>query len=111
MAHDPHLEARIDLLSAHWPGFAKKRMFGGMGWLVRGNMAFGIWKDSLVVRCGTQAYAAALARPHVAEFDVTGRPMAGWVLVAPDGLDDDPALLDWLVAGRDFAAALPDKGG
>jgi hypothetical protein len=109
MAHDKEMEARIDQLSLNWPGFAKKKMFGGLGYLLNGNMAFGIWKDSLVVRCGAESYARNLDQPGVAEFDITGRPMAGWVLVDPDALAEEASLLGWLERGRDFAATLTAK--
>lgn len=109
MAYDTELEARIDLISLAWPGLAKKAMFGGKGYLLLGNMAFGIWKDHLVVRCGPDRYPACLAQPHVAEFAVTGKPMAGWVLVAPEGFADEPTLATWLETGRDFAVTLPAK--
>ncbi len=109
MAHDKELEGRIDLLSLNWPGMSKKKMFGGVGWLLNGNMAFGIWKDSLVVRCGAEAYADCLSLPGVAEFNVTGRPMVGWLLVGPDICASEDALLGWLERGRDFAASLEAK--
>lgn len=109
MAHDKDLEARIDLSSLNWPGLSKKKMFGGIGYLLNGNMAFGIWKDSLVVRCGAESYGRCLALPDVAEFDVTGRPMVGWLLVGPDAFIGEDALLDWLARGRDFAATLEAK--
>lgn len=109
MAYDTALEERIDLLSLNWPGLAKKRMFGGLGYLLRGNMAFGIWHERLVVRCGLAAYERCLARPGTAECDITGRPMAGWVLVAPEGFASGDELLAWLERGRDFAAGLPAK--
>lgn len=109
MAHDTRLEARIDLASLNWPGLAKKAMFGGMGYLMRGNMAFGIWRDHLIVRCGPAGYADCLALPDTRPFDVTGRAMTGWVMVAPDGLETDAGLAAWLERGREFAASLPDK--
>lgn len=109
MAHDTELEARVDLLSLYWPGLAKKKMFGGVGYLMNGNMAFGIWKHSLVVRCGPEAYPRYLAMPGVSEFDVTGRPMSGWLLVAPDVFAGEVDLQAWLERGRDFAATLPAK--
>lgn len=109
MAYDKDLEARIDLASLHWPGLEKKKMFGGIGYLLNGNMAFGILRDSLVVRCGTEAYGECLARPGVGEFEVTGRPMAGWVLVAPEAIDEAAGLSRWLVTGRDYAASLEPK--
>ncbi|HRH81680.1 MAG TPA: TfoX/Sxy family protein [Thiobacillaceae bacterium] len=109
MAYDKDLEARVDLLSLNWPGIAKKKMFGGVGYLVQGNMAFGIVRDSVVVRCGPERYAANLARPGVSEFDLTGKAMAGWVMVSPDAWRDDAGLTAWLEMGRDFAVTLPAK--
>lgn len=109
MAYDTDLAARIDRQILHWPGFAKKPMFGGLGYLLQGNMAFGIWQDQLIVRCGAEHYARCLAQPDVREFDITGRAMTGWVMVAPAGCDEDRALASWLARGRDFAAGLPPK--
>lgn len=109
MAYDNELEARIERLSLAWPGFQRKKMFGGVGWLFQGNMAFGILKDSLVVRSAPEAYAGFLARPGVGEFAVTGRPMKGWLLVAPEAIEQESALLEWLEIGRDFAATLAAK--
>lgn len=109
MPYDPDLEARIDLLSLHWPGFAKKAMFGGKGYLLQGNMAYGIWHDKLIVRCGHERYAACLAMPGARVFDITGKAMDGWVMVAPEGFETEATLLAWLERGRDFAAGLPAK--
>ncbi|MFN2119118.1 MAG: TfoX/Sxy family protein, partial [Anaerolineales bacterium] len=60
-------------------------MFGGIGFLVNGNMACGVHRDSLIVRLGTAEYEAALKRPHVKVFDMTGRPMKGWITVSAPG--------------------------
>jgi TfoX/Sxy family transcriptional regulator of competence genes len=109
MAYDPELEARIDLAALHWPGLGKKKMFGGVGYLLNGNMAFGILKRSLVVRCGPEAQGRYLALPGVSVFDVTGRPMAGWLLVAADAIEADADLQRWLEAGMSFAASLEPK--
>jgi len=109
LAYDHELEARIDLAALNWPGLEKKKMFGGIGYLLNGNMAFGVLKDSLVMRCGPEACQASLGRPGVGRFDVTGRPMAGWLLVAPEAIESAPELDAWLAAGRDFAACLEPK--
>ena len=109
MPYDPGLEARIDELCDDWDGFAKKKMFGGIGYLKNGNMAFGIWKDFLIVRCGPERHFESLARPHTRPFDITGRSMTGWVMVAPEGIEEDAALLDWLSIGSRHAATLPPK--
>ncbi len=109
MAYDTSLAERIDHLSLNWPGLGKKKMFGGLGYLLNGNMAFGILKDSLIVRCGPESYAACLARPGAREFDITGKPMTGWVTVAAEAIEPDAELLAWLERGRDFAASLEAK--
>ena len=72
---------RIDVLVNAWSGLAKRKMFGGVGYVIEGNMAFGIWKHSLVVRCGPERQAECLRERHTSRFDITGRPMKGWLLV------------------------------
>lgn len=109
MAYDTALEARIDGLSVGIEGLDKRRMFGGIGYLLRGNMAYGIWHDSLVLRCGPDDYAECLACNGVREFDVTGRPMKGWVLVSAAAIGADASLDAWLERGRAFALSLPPK--
>jgi TfoX/Sxy family transcriptional regulator of competence genes len=109
LAYDTELEARIDLLSLNWPGFAKKSMFGGKGYLLQGNMAFGIWHDRLIVRCGAERYAALLGHAHVRAFDVTGKAMTGWLTVLPEAFETDAELVAWLERGRDYAASLEPK--
>lgn len=109
MAYDEGLETRIDELPDQGLLMAKRKMFGGIGYLVNGNMAFGIWQDSLVVRCGGDAYQACLAQPGVDVFDVTGRPMCGWVLVRPSVIAEDATLAGWLQRGLDFALTLEPK--
>ncbi len=109
MAYDQQLAERIDLASLNWPGIAKKAMFGGIGYLLNGNMAFGVWRDHLVVRCGPATYDACLALEYARPFDVTGKAMSGWLMVAPEGLESDAALTVWLERGRDFAVSLPGK--
>ena len=76
-----------------WP-LSEKRMFGGIAFLLYGNVLAGVWQSSLVVRPGPEQAASALKRDHVRRFDVTGRPMKGWIMVDPDGLDSDRELSD-----------------
>jgi TfoX/Sxy family transcriptional regulator of competence genes len=85
-------------------------MFGGAGFLLNGNMLVGVWTDSLIVRLGPETYDAALLEPHVREFDITGRPMKGWVLVEREGVEDDEQLKDWIERAAKFVKALPVKG-
>jgi TfoX/Sxy family transcriptional regulator of competence genes len=90
-------------------GIVEKKMFGGVGFLLDGNMLVGVWKDSLIVRLGPDNYDDALLEPHVREFDITGRPMKGWVLVEPEGVEDDHQLKGWIDGAMKFVKALPAK--
>ena len=84
-------------------------MFGGVGFLLNGNLLVGVWKDSLCVRLGEEEGEEALKEPHVKEFDITGRPMKGWVLVEPEGVEDDEQLTNWIERAMKFVKALPKK--
>jgi hypothetical protein len=84
-------------------------MFGGVGFLLNGNLLVGVWKDSLCVRLGSDQADQALSEPHVREFDITGKPMKGWVLVESKGVEDDDQLKDWIGRTWKFVKALPKK--
>lgn len=109
MAYDKSSEQRIDALIAAWPDIEKKRMFGGVCYLLNGNICFGIWQESLIVRTDEATAQEMLRRKQVRPFDVTGRPMKGWLLVAAAGWPTEADLDDWLVMGRTFALTLPKK--
>ena len=109
MAYDKSIEKRIDSLIAPWPDIEKKKMFGGVCYLARGNMCFGIWQESLIVRTDQVTARAQLQREHVRPFEVTGRQMKGWLMVTERGWPTDAVLTDWLTMGRDFALTLPEK--
>jgi hypothetical protein len=109
MAYDAQLAARIDHAVRDWRGFSTKKMFGSIGWMLKGNICAGIWKDSLIVRCGPTDWTALLREPHVAEFDITGRSMKGWLLIRPAAIADDGALNEWLQRSRSFVRTLPAK--
>ena len=109
MAYDEDLADRVrEQLSAE-PAVTEKAMFGGLAFLLGGNMAVGLSGDELMVRVGPDASDDALARPHARPFDMTGRPMKGWILVAPDGVADERELTAWVARGVDFARSLPAK--
>ena len=110
MAYDEHLAQRVREQLAPQPGLAEKAMFGGVAFLLDGNMAVGLSGDELMVRVGPDRSDEALARPHTRPFDMTGRPMKGWILVASDALDGEPELADWVSEGVAFARSLPPKG-
>jgi TfoX/Sxy family transcriptional regulator of competence genes len=109
MAYDEGLTQRVEEVLGDRPDLVAKKMFGGVGFLLRGNMACGVNKDHLVVRVGPDNYDTALAQPHVREFDITGRPMKGWVLIEPAGYESDEDLQRWVQQGLDFALSLPSK--
>ncbi len=109
MAYDETLAARVRTALADHPGLSEKRMFGGLCFLLDGNMCCGLVGDTLMVRVGPDAYEPALARPHAREMDFTGRPLRGMVYVAPAGVRTAAALASWVHRGTAFAASLPPK--
>jgi hypothetical protein len=109
MAYDENLAERIRGKMVSSPGFVEKKMFGGIGFMIHGNMACGVNGDNLIVRVGPERYEAALSEPHVGLFDMTGRPMKGWIVVAPEGCATDADLGSWIERGVAVARSLPPK--
>lgn len=109
MPYDEALAARVRVLLARRRGMHERKTFGGIAFLLNGNMCCGVHRDDLIVRVMPQEYAAALERPHVRAFDLTGRPMKGFVLVAPKGYRADDALKHWVAMGSRCARSLPAK--
>ncbi|MCH8327082.1 MAG: TfoX/Sxy family protein [Candidatus Marinimicrobia bacterium] len=107
MAYDEGLAQRVRELCGD--GLDEKKMFGGLGFFDRGNMAFGVMGDLLMVRVGPEIYESALSQPHVREMDFTGRPMRGMIYVDPPGIEDDDDLQAWLEKGLKFTSSLPAK--
>jgi len=109
MPYDETLAARIRALLIPRDGYDEKKMFGGICFMLHGRMACGIVRDRLIVRVGRQAYGEALARPHVEFFDLTGRPLTGWVQVGPEGWAKDDDLAAWVEGGVAYALSLPPR--
>ncbi|HSJ16527.1 MAG TPA: TfoX/Sxy family protein [Solirubrobacterales bacterium] len=109
MAYDEELAERVRDVLALRDDLVERRMFGGIAFLLAGNMACGALGDELIVRVGPQEYGRAQSEPHTRPFDFTGRPMKGFVVVSPQGIEADDALAAWVEAGADFAASLPPK--
>jgi TfoX/Sxy family transcriptional regulator of competence genes len=111
MAYDEDFAQRIRERLASEDGVTEKAMFGGLAFLLGGNMAVGIASSGeLMVRVGPDGTGDALSRPHTRLFDMTGRPMKGWILVERDGVNTEPELGDWVQRGVSFARTLPAKG-
>jgi TfoX/Sxy family transcriptional regulator of competence genes len=109
VAFDENLAERIRLVLEGRRGVSEKRMFGGLSFLLRGNMFCGVVGDDLIVRVGSDAYPQALARPHVREMDFTGRPLKGLVYVGARGIRTTRQLRSWVDRGIRFASSLPAK--
>lgn len=109
MAFDEGLAERIRKQLPGQKALAEKKMFGGLAFLLNGNMCCGVHRSELIVRLEPSQTDAALSVPHTRIFDLSGRPMKGWILVEPAGLADDAALAKWLSLGTKYAASLPKK--
>jgi TfoX/Sxy family transcriptional regulator of competence genes len=109
MAFDEGLAERIRGVLDARSDVDERKMFGGIAFLVAGNMACGVMRDDLMVRMEPEAVAALESEPGVRRFDMGGRPMKGWLLVAPEASADDGDLERWVRRGEEFAASLPPK--
>lgn len=109
MPYSKSLAARTRHTLTRHNGIVEKRMFGGIAFMLHGNMLVGVWNDSLIARLGPDQGEAALSEPNVIQFDVTGRPMRGWVMVEPDGIDSNAQLGDWIQRAVEFVGTLPKK--
>ena len=108
MAYDLKLAERIRSELNGMP-FVEKKMFGGVGLLLNGNLACGVHKDDLIVRVDPEKHTALLKKPHAKPFDLTGKPMKGWLLVEADGVKTDKHLSAWVKEGVEFVLTLPPK--
>lgn len=107
MAYDEALADRVrEVIGAR---FDERKMFGGIAFMVAGNMAVGVINDDLMVRVGKDGYDAALARAHVRQMDFTGKPLSGFVYVGPKGVKDKRSLSAWVKRGVTHAQSLPKK--
>jgi TfoX/Sxy family transcriptional regulator of competence genes len=111
MPYNRKLEAASDASAARWRNISKKKMFGGVCYLVQGTMAVGIVRDLLIVRMDKAAAARNLQGKNVRPFDITGRAMAGWIMVEEAGWRSAAGLAKWITIGKDFALSLPEKKG
>jgi hypothetical protein len=108
MAYSMELAGRIRAELSGIP-FVEKKMFGGVGFLLKGNMACGVNKENLIVRIDPEKQSELLEKPHAKPFDLTGRPMKGWLLVEPEGIGTLEQLSAWVKEGVEFALTLPPK--
>ncbi|HEY7738470.1 MAG TPA: TfoX/Sxy family protein [Candidatus Limnocylindria bacterium] len=109
MAYDHAVADQIRAALSDRTDVAEREMFGGIAFLVDGNMAVGVSGDGLMVRVGPEAHDEALALPGAEPFTMAPRPMRGWLTVTPVGFATDVDLRAWVARGVAFAASLPPK--
>ncbi len=109
MAYNEELAARIRTSLEGRPGVTERKMFGGIGFMIHGNMCCGVVNDDLMVRIGPDSHKASLDLPHARPMDFMGRPMKGFVFVGPEGINDDGALSRWIDRGVIYAQSFPKK--
>ena len=109
MAYNETLAQRIrNHLSSH-PAYSEKKMFGGIGFMIAGNMACGVKENGVMARVGKERYEEALQEPGIVIFPETGRPMRGWVTVTPPACESDQELYKWVDECVQLAETLPPK--
>jgi TfoX/Sxy family transcriptional regulator of competence genes len=109
VAFDEALAERVREALIGRADVSERKMFGGIAFMLAGNMAVGIVGDDLMVRLGPEDAERALAEPHVRPMDFTGRPMKNMAFVDPQGTEADEDLAAWVDAGADYASSLPPK--
>ncbi len=109
MPYDQLLDARIHKIVSRWPNTGSKKMFGGICYLLNGNMLAGVLHSYLILRLGEEGAWEALKKPHARPFDYTGKPMKGWVMIEGSALEADKELAAWLKKARTFVETLPSK--
>ena len=107
--YDEEIDARIKKVASRWKGTSYKKMFGGVCHLLNGNMVGGVHKDKLIFRLGEKESGKALQKEHVIPFDITGKPMKGWIMVEKEGFKTDEELRALLNLTKTFAKTLPPK--
>lgn len=109
MSYNQDLEYRIDQLIPEFGEITKKKMFGGIGYMMKGNMCFGIHKEYLILRTSIEKAGELLKEEYTKPFDITGRPMKGWIMVSSDYIETADKLLGFLETGINFVTSLPPK--
>jgi TfoX/Sxy family transcriptional regulator of competence genes len=103
------LASRIQNIISRWKEAEMKKMFGGICFIFKGHMVAGVYKDSLILRIGEQEANNALKLPHVTPFDITGKPMKGWIMIEEIAFSSDSELIKWINMAKSFVLTLPSK--
>ncbi len=109
MVYNELLAEKIRAVVVRRKDLSEKKMFGGVAFMLNGNMFCGVVKDDLLVRVGAERNDEALALPHARPMDFTGKPMKGFIYVDPKGWSKDTALKKWIDMGINYVSSLPKK--
>ena len=109
MVYDEELAARVRVMLADRLDVREQKMFGGIAFMLRGNMCCGVHTEELILRVGPDQHEEALSQAHVRPMDFTGRPMRGFVVVDPGGYHEDKDLSRWIQQALEFVLTLPPK--
>ncbi len=109
MAYDEGVAQRVREALEDRSDVVEKKMFGGIAFMVRGNMCVGVNGDSLMLRVGKERNDELLERPHVRQMDFTGKPMSGFLYLSPEGFESDNELSSWIDIALDYVLTLPPK--
>jgi hypothetical protein len=109
MPFDEEVASRLRAQLVGRPGVTERGMFGGTAFFIDGNLCVGVIRHDLVARVGPERFSVAIERPGVRPFNLTGRPMSGWVMVAPSGYPDDRALAGWVDEALEYVQTLPKQ--
>jgi hypothetical protein len=109
MGYNADLETILDETTRTWAGVQKKKMFGGVVYMTHGNICVGIWQDQLIIRAGEAANTLMAADARFRPFDVTGRAMKGWAMLAPEGWRDPIVRRGAIETAINFCQTLPKK--
>lgn len=109
MPFDDKLANRVRKILGEIDGLSEKKMFGGLCFLLNGNMALGLVNEDLMIRVRPDSYENMLSQPHVRKMDFTGKPLKGFLYIDEKGTETEKDLRKWVLKGVEFARLLPPK--
>jgi len=109
MAYNEEIDNRVQKIVSRWKGMVTKKMFGGVCHQQNGHILSGVIQDKLILRLGVDEAEKVLKEKDVVPFDITGRPMKGWVMVEKNGFETEEALKGWLGRAKTFVKTLSPK--
>ena len=110
MTYDAQIEAKLDVLTQRWQGRSQKKMFGGIGYMVHGNVCVGAWKDMVILRIGRAQRELIASEEWYRPFDITGKVMQDWAMMTAVGWRDDGILREMVAMAKTYVGGLPRKG-